>query len=343
MKTLKYLTTVLVGILLFSACQKEYSMESGLIGTPARGTLKNISGDCQPITVSGEYVRDSVLTDSNFVIVQVNIDTPGVYKIFTDIENGFSFSDSGYIASTGLQSFRLKASGRPILAQTTNFIVAFDTSFCTFAVTVADTSINQPPPVIITSGDYFPTSTGTNYRIENTLTTDTTHIEVVEADQILAGNTYRSFVSFSQSDLTKKDTLLYRKGGGLYYQYSSFNIISFDTATEKVEYIFLKDNVPVNSTWESPEVDATVNSVPGKAKIQFTIVGKDIQTNIGSTTIDSVIEVKDDYMFAPTATGTYQSLGSYDYYYAKNIGFIKVETLFPFPVNAFVTRYTIYY
>ncbi len=90
MKTLKYWTLFLVG-LAFVACQKELSQESGFTGEPATGALQKIGDDCGPITIEGSYVKDSVLTDSNYVLVQVNINTPGKYRIYSDTSNGFYF------------------------------------------------------------------------------------------------------------------------------------------------------------------------------------------------------------------------------------------------------------
>jgi len=113
----------------------------------------------------------------------------------------------------------------------------------------------------------------------------------------------------------------------LYYEYSDLDDEAlFDTVYNKVDFIFLKDNVPVSSTWESPEVNATFGTIPGKAKIKFTIEGKDIQTTVGSGNYDSVIQVKREYMFSPSSPSVpYQTVVTGNFYYAKNIGFIKAE------------------
>lgn len=135
MKTLKYLLIVLTGLLLFAACQKEYSSEIGGNGF-ATGSLKNVLGDCTPKHINGTYQQDSTLTDSNYVTIQVNFTSPGSYNIFTDTVNGFFFRDSAFIIDTGLQTIKLKGLGRAILSKTTDFVVTFDTSFCTFSVPV---------------------------------------------------------------------------------------------------------------------------------------------------------------------------------------------------------------
>ncbi len=141
MKAIKFLSILFVGILLFAACQKELSFESGFDRGPGTGSLSSGGGKCQPITVGGYYLQDSTLSDSNYVLVTVNVNKPGPYNIFTEFKNGFSFSDSGYFISTGSQSVKLKAKGKPIAIQQTLFTVAFDTSICSFAIDVRDTII----------------------------------------------------------------------------------------------------------------------------------------------------------------------------------------------------------
>ncbi|HEX8460127.1 MAG TPA: hypothetical protein VF623_01800 [Segetibacter sp.] len=141
MKALKYLFIALAGIFIFIACKKELSFETGTLTGLAEGSLKDIAGDCMDADVVGQYIKDSTLKDSSYVVVQVNFSAPGMYKIFTDTENGFSFSDSGYMVSTGLQNVKLKATGKPLATQQTNFTVYFDSSFCMFSVQVSDTFV----------------------------------------------------------------------------------------------------------------------------------------------------------------------------------------------------------
>lgn len=322
----------------FAACQKEFSIESGLPPGSATGSLKDTSGNCLPVAINGRYVKDSMLTDSNYIVVQVNFFTPGSYKISTDSSNGFAFSASGSTKDSGMQYIRLTGTGKPVVAQPTNFIVAFDSSVCVFSINVIDSAITPP----VTSGDYFPTTDNSNWTYTNSATDDTSHVKVEATDRHLEGKNYRIFTNTYGPD--DKDSSFFRKGGGIYYTYSDFNELGiYDTVEDKTEYIFLKDNVPVSSTWESPAVNATLNSIDGKAKIRFTIEGKDIQITLGSVTIDSVIQVKQEYMFAPSLTGGYQTVITSNFYYAKNIGFIKAETSDPFPVTLYAKRWEIYY
>ncbi len=132
---MKNLLVVFTGILLAIACQKEYSVDSGIAtGSSAAGTLKDTLGNCQPITINGNYVADSILKDSNYVLIQVNITSPGNYKINTDIQNGFSFRDSGYISATGLRTIKLKGTGTPTLPIASDFTVFFNNTNCFFRI-----------------------------------------------------------------------------------------------------------------------------------------------------------------------------------------------------------------
>jgi len=339
MKALKYLVIVLGGFLLFVGCQKETSFENGLPLESATGSLKDTSGNCMTITPNGKYIKNAVLTDSNYVVVNVNFSTPGSYSISTDTSNGFSFQGSGIVADSGLQSIILKGTGTPVSLQMTNFAVTFDTSVCMFSINVSDSALVTP----VTSADYFPTTDSSNWTYEvNSQPDDSINTAVAGTDQTISLKTYRTFIVNQDGET---DTAFYRKEEGSYYEYSDLNNYSlYDTVNSKAEYAFLKDNVPVSTTWESPEVDATFNTVAGKAKIKFTIEGKDIQTTIGNTTIDSVIQVKREYMFSPSVTaGTYATIITGQFYYAKNIGFIKAETSDPLPLTINVRHWEVYY
>lgn len=337
MKVVKYLTIVLAGIIFSAGCQKEFSIGSESGAGSATGSLKNELGDCIPVAVNGNYAKDGALTDSNFIVVQVNFSKPGTFKIFTDTSNGFSFQASGATKDSGLQSIRLTGAGKPVLGQSTVFVVAFDTSVCMFSVNVTDSAIATP----VTSGDYFPTTDSSNWTYINGSTSDTFNVRAATTDRNFGGN-FRIFVNNYGPD--NSDSSYYRKKDGIYYTYNDFNDFGlYNKIEKKVEYIFLKDNVPEGSTWESPEVNATLDSIDGKSKIMFTIEGKDIKTSIGATTFDSVIQVKQEYMFAPSLTGEYETVVTSIFYYAKNIGFIKAEAYDPFPVSIDITKWEIYY
>src|SRR5207244_1654724 len=79
-------------------------------------------------------------SDTAFVEIQVNVDSIGSYRIYTDLQDGFMFADSGFFSTSGINTIRLKPIGTPILNITTNFTVRFDTTACNFTVNVHDST-----------------------------------------------------------------------------------------------------------------------------------------------------------------------------------------------------------
>src|SRR5689334_10346163 len=65
----------------FIACQKTISWDLSPEGSAF--IVTDSSGNCLPIPVHGIYKVDSALTDSNYIIVQVNVDSPGAYTMYT--------------------------------------------------------------------------------------------------------------------------------------------------------------------------------------------------------------------------------------------------------------------
>ncbi|MFC4262394.1 hypothetical protein ACFOWM_05880 [Ferruginibacter yonginensis] len=136
MKYLRFLVLFLSATMVFTACQKELSLELGL----ATGSLKSdTNGDCLPVLINGTYQKDTLLNATNYVDVQVNIVNTGAYVIKTDTINGYSFSASGSVAVAGLNTIRLLGSGRPVAPSLDVFTVKFDTSSCQINVIVTGT------------------------------------------------------------------------------------------------------------------------------------------------------------------------------------------------------------
>src|SRR5688500_12400350 len=96
----------LSAILLFTACQKEVSIE--LNGSTSAGSLQaDVTGECLPKTVQGIYELGKALNaDSNYIDVQVAVTTAGSYRVYSDTANGMSFESKGSFASAGLNTVR---------------------------------------------------------------------------------------------------------------------------------------------------------------------------------------------------------------------------------------------
>lgn len=139
-KSLLLSLITLVSILVVQSCSKEYSEETGSGGTPATGYLikDSTSGMCLPPEIHGIYDTAKVLTDSNYVLINLTVTKPGFYRVYTDEQNGFSFKDSGYFSVIGTKSIKLKATGTPILPIATDFVVNFDSTVCGFTIVVTE-------------------------------------------------------------------------------------------------------------------------------------------------------------------------------------------------------------
>lgn len=312
-------------IAFFTACRKEYSIDTGAgLGGTAHGTLLDSSGNCQNIAVYGTYQMDSVLTDSNYIKLSVNFKSPGKYKIYSDTTNGFWFLDSSYTVTTGTQIVKVRAHGKPSLPTSTSFTIYFDSSFCNFVVYFL-------PP--LTNTDYFPTTIGSNWTYSvNSSATDTlkyTAMNYFLYDQY-TNNTYQLFLS------DQLDSSLYRKDGlGSYFSYGYID----DSTDYPIDYKFLQDNVAANTTWSSDPVTSNrvgVNSV----YFNFTIAGKDISATVGGIAYTSVIKVKEDLMWTLTNGQSIIALSDYAYY-AKGIGWVGTDyPSIPYTFDA--TRYKVY-
>lgn len=123
------------------SCSKELSLESNLSTNSAEGSLWDSSDNCLPSIVHGTYYTGiQPGTDTAFVEIQVDVVSPGTYKIVTDLQNGFQFADSGYFATAGLNTVLLKPLGTPVAVQSTLFTFSFDSSSCFVTVNVQDST-----------------------------------------------------------------------------------------------------------------------------------------------------------------------------------------------------------
>lgn len=131
MKLNNLITGFFAVIFLLTACQK--NNDPG--GESTGNLLSAITGDCTPVTVNGIFKVDSVLTDDNYVDVQVNVTFGGSFNIKTDTINGYSFKKTGTLG-TGLNTIRLYASGKPVATGTNTFTIIYGATVCNFSITV---------------------------------------------------------------------------------------------------------------------------------------------------------------------------------------------------------------
>lgn len=139
-------------LLLLCSCQKGIVWES-------IGTLKKDSGNtCMSIIVNGSYSIQKTLTDSNNLVVEVNVTLPGTYHIYTDTLNNYSFNASGSFKTNGLMKVKLSGTGKPDTSGTDHFSVFYLESVCQASVTVDGTVL---PPSLPAASYSFQDNSGT--------------------------------------------------------------------------------------------------------------------------------------------------------------------------------------
>lgn len=135
MKIFRSLIWVVSIAVIVLSCQKELKFDDS--GVAKSIFKKDASGDCSPVVVNGIFRVDSVLSNAQFVDVQVNTSVPGTYEVRSDTINGFSFRALGS-ARFGTNKIRLYPNGKPLAGGTYTFTVKFLglPSTCSFDITV---------------------------------------------------------------------------------------------------------------------------------------------------------------------------------------------------------------
>jgi hypothetical protein len=313
MKTLKITFIFLLFAALFFSCQKEKSAgETGI----ATVTLGASAGVCTSVIMAGSFIQKVPLTSENTATINVTATTAGTYTISTNTVNGISYSKSGTFTTTGVQSVVLNGTGTPTDAGLQNFTVTSGSSTCNFSITFL------PEPVI---ADYFPTTTSSNwaYGLKGGTPADSIFINVIPYQLNTAGKTYSTLSRKNFLTSGKTDSLYFRKPGGDYYEYFNTQaFFGFDApgAPANVEYIFLKDNVPQGTTWNSANMTGTYQGRSYTIFIKMTLFEKaTAPTTSGNVTSSDVLKVKYEYFNVLTpATPFY----SEERWFAKSVGLI---------------------
>ena len=319
------------------SCQKELSFEAGASapnGT-AEGTLGGTPGTCANLQFIGIYGAGMAVPDTNALQVEVTFAKAGTYTISTDTCNGLSFKGSGIVTTvTGIpQTVVLKAFGTPTAAGSCNFTVNFKGSICSAPLLIL-------PVAPATTGDYFPTTVGSNWSYSSSepaaAPDDTAYTFSTNFNATILSNVYRLFTT---EDAINKDSSYYRKTGNEYRQFGDIDVVGVASNFVNADYIFLKDDVPVGTTWETSLEDAIISGTPAKMKLGFTIVAKNVDVVVDNKIFRNVIKVGTT-SFAGPAGGPFVTVTSYETWFAKGIGIINVAA--PLPIYGFyVSRYSV--
>ena len=114
------------------ACQKGIHWDIDSEGN----LLKDSAGNCEPIIVSGSFMVNNIIGDSNFLTVTVKVTLPGRYSITTDSVNGYIFKASGIFSKSGIIPVKLACNGKPLAAGTDHLNVYYNSSICEAVVNV---------------------------------------------------------------------------------------------------------------------------------------------------------------------------------------------------------------
>lgn len=132
------LAILVVGIFLFSSCQKELSVEGNSNAGTSSGTCvytyANASSNCTSPIINGDYFVNTLVTTANTIELQINVSTIGTYKVTTATTNGIIFSASGTAVNTGLQKITFTASGTPLVKGIFSYNPGYNG--CSFSITV---------------------------------------------------------------------------------------------------------------------------------------------------------------------------------------------------------------
>ncbi|MBR2649719.1 MAG: hypothetical protein IKD55_12810 [Sediminibacterium sp.] len=325
-------------LMLVQSCTKEMSEETiGLSGT-AQGTLTDSLGNCKNSLVKGRYVIDTTLTDSNYVIANVNFTVTGKYKIFSDTVNGMWFLDSGYALATGPTTVKLKGRGTPLLPGSSDFVLTFGNSYCKFTVTTLGPNNGS------SSLDYLPT-TPNGYITYNLIgnfsgaINDTMRATISSSTFINSGKTFYKYLSTPYNSEN-----YYAKESGTYYTIGTpeFEYIAiYDTIVypaggiqPTILYPYLKDNVSPtssNASWTTDSLrvgllnHSTGTYTYGWGRLKITILSTGGSANYLGTTYSNIIQLKREMQFKPDSGGSTASFTTFisaQLSYAKGIGLV---------------------
>lgn len=294
-------------------------------GGPAVFTLsQGTGGTCIDASVSGSYVKNVALTSTNQVSIKLDVTTAGTYSISTNSVNGYSFSGSGTVGGTGAQTVILTASGTPTNEGTNTFTVTAGTSTCTFTVTVLPAGTTPPP-----SGDYFPLTGGSWWSYDDPFFPGDT-LKVLNATTATIGsNSYRLFKEYDHDEQVV-DTSYYRRAGDDYFDYTytdAFTGFLFDVE-QKVDILFLKQNLSTGTTWTQGPYTGTISTVNTSLRYQFICTNSNASVTVNGKSFTNVyhITIKPEVNIGTGFTETGELI---EMYYAKGVGLIDTKITIP--------------
>ena len=292
-------------------------------------TLHGSPNTCMNFTMHGILAKNIPSTDSNYVSIELDVSSPGVYSIKTNTVNGYYFSGTGKVTATGIQKVNLKATGTPIQSGNDLFTVNAITTNCSFTDTVVTA-------VAVTNPDHFPLTANSYWNYDNLMSTgDTLNRKIVDS-AIVNGRFYKIV---NETPLNGSLTqFLFNKVDTNYYEYCSADqyTTSLKFAPEiKANILFLKENLSTDSSWVSDEYigPATINQQAIFIQYKFTCKDANATVTLNGKTFAHVYIIELKPQVRSAVTYPYSSTGEIKtIYYAKGVGIIYSKTI----VNAYI-------
>lgn len=283
---------------------------------PSTGVLGDSSGNCKPVVLNGTYTQGITATAANTVQAQVVVAVAGTYTISTNTVNGITFSGTGTFTNPGVQNVILTASGVPVASGGQNFVLSYGNSQCGFTVNFL--------AGVTASGDYFPLTLNSNwtYNLVGVSPSQSVFQQVINYSPNFSGTNYQTIAFYNVPVGAAVDSFYYFKPGGNYDEYINYSTrFGFDQPVSG-EFIFLKDNVPVNTTWQSPTISGTVLGVTVSGYVTMTLLAKAVPVTVGTFNFPDVIEVGYQYFL----TGNSTAVLTQERWFAKDQGEIYNST-----------------
>jgi hypothetical protein len=149
-----------------------------------------------------------------------------------------------------------------------------------------------------------------------------------------------TFNLFTIQDPSFKDSSWYRKAGSDYFQLGDLDLAGAADLPVIGEWIFLKDNVPAGSSWNSAEGTGSISGAPVKIRIKFDLLEKDVNALVGNRVFANTIKVRVTQQGQLAGATSWADVITYETWFAKGVGLINLVAAAP--VYGFrVLKYTV--
>ena len=159
-----------------------------------------------------------------------------------------------------------------------------------------------------TALDFGPLTANSTWTYKNNPGSSFT-VTATSRDTVAAGRKYRVLLNSSGSNL------YLAKAGSAYYRFGSIA----DLGVAAVEELYLKDDQPVNATWQITQAFIAPGiPLPLTANLNYSIKEKGITRVVSGKTFNNVINVRLDLSIVGLG-----NIGGGNFYYAEGVGLIE--------------------